>query len=118
MRSHAERVAAVRRRIAEEEQKKRLRHSRMMTACCAAACLVLIAGLSVLMPGIVSDLPAGSYPDYEMTASMFGGGAFIGYIVIGLISFLLGICVTILCFRIRGLQKEGGRKEADDGGDD
>ena len=38
---------------------------------------------------------------------MFGGSATLGYIVIGLLAFVLGVCVTILCFRIRLLNKEG-----------
>ena len=29
-----------------------------------------------------------------------------GYMVIGLLAFILGVCVTILCFRIRQLNKE------------
>ena len=35
-----------------------------------------------------------------------GGGAAPEYIIIGLLSFLLGVCVTILCFRVHLLDKE------------
>lgn len=87
MRSHEERVAAVRQRITQEEQKKRLRRSRMITACSAAACLVLIVGLSVLMPGILQNMSTDSYDGFAMAASMFGENEAIGYIIIGLLSF-------------------------------
>ena len=33
----------------------------------------------------------------------------LGYIVIGILAFLLGVCVTILCFRVRQLEREDER---------
>ena len=46
---------------------------------------------------------------------MYGGGAALGYIVIGLLAFLLGVCVTVLCFRIRQLSRESAQdKESED----
>lgn len=113
MRSHEERVAAVKRRIAQAEQEKRLRRSRMAAVCSVAACLILIVGLSVVMPGIVSGMAGGDYAGGGMAASMFGDSAVIGYIVIGLIAFLLGVCVTILCFRLRKFQRENRKEEPD-----
>lgn len=116
MRSHEERVAVVKRRIAEAEQEKRLRHSRIATTCAMAACLLLIVGLSAIMPGIVSKMVGGDYAGGGTTASIFGDSAVIGYIVIGIIAFLLGVCVTILCFRIRKFRRED-KKEEEDAGD-
>lgn len=115
MRSHEERVAAVKRRIAEAEQEKRLRRSRMATVCSVAACLILIVGLSVVMPGIMSGMAGVDYSGGGTTASIFGDSAVIGYIVIGLIAFLLGVCVTILCFRVRKFQREGKKEEQNAG---
>ncbi len=38
-----------------------------------------------------------------------------GYIVIGLLAFLLGVCVTILCFRLRQMNREGEQdRESED----
>ena len=42
----------------------------------------------------------------ETAASIFHSGAALGYIVIGLLAFLLGVCVTILCFRLRQMNHE------------
>lgn len=42
-----------------------------------------------------------------MAASIFGNSEALGYIAIGLLAFLLGIFVTILCFRIRLLDGQG-----------
>ena len=106
MRSNEERVAEVKRRIAEKERKKKLRRSRIAAVSAVAACLVLIVVLSLFMPGIAGQLRPGGYSDYEMVASMFGENGALGYIIIGLLAFLLGVCVTILCFRIRLLNRE------------
>ena len=106
MRSNEERVAEVKRRIAEKERKKKLRRSRIAAVSAVAACLVLILVLSLFMPGIAGQLRPGGYSDYEMVASMFGENGALGYIIIGLLAFFLGVCVTILCFRIRLLNRE------------
>ena len=106
MRSNEERVVEVKRRIAEKERQKKLRLSRIAAVSAVAACLVLIVVLSLFMPGIAGQLRPGGYSDYEMVASMFGENGALGYIIIGLLAFFLGVCVTILCFRIRLLNRE------------
>ena len=106
MRSNEERVVEVKRRIAEKERKKKLRRSRIAAVSAVAVCLVLIVVLSLFMPGIAGQLRPGGYSDYEMVASMFGENGALGYIIIGLLAFFLGVCVTILCFRIRLLNRE------------
>lgn len=106
MRSNEERVVEVKRRIAEKERQKKLRRSRIAAFSAVAACLVLILVLSLFMPGIAGQLRPGGYSDYEMVASMFGENGALGYIIIGLLAFLLGVGVTILCFRIRLLNRE------------
>ena len=109
MRSHEERVAEAKRRIAEIEREKRLRRGRVTMFAAAAACLVLIVGVALSMPGIAARIQTGDYSGYETAASMYGGSAALGYIVIGLLAFLLGVCVTVLCFRLRQVDREGTR---------
>ena len=106
MRSNEERIAEVKRRIAEKEYKKRLRREWSAAVCCVAACLAVIAGVSLSMPDIVSRIEMGTSSGFETAATMFGGSAALGYIVIGLLAFVLGVCVTILCFRVHLLDKE------------
>ena len=43
---------------------------------------------------------------FETAASIFHGGAALGYIVIGLLAFLLGVCVTVLCFRLQQMNRD------------
>ena len=115
MRSHEERVAEAKRRIAAGEQENRRQRDRRTVALAAAACLALLVGASLAMPGIAARIQINDYAGFETTASMYGGGAALGYIVIGLLAFLLGVCVTVLCFRIRQMSRENAQdKESED----
>lgn len=115
MRSHEERVAETKRRIAKMEREKRLRRNTITMASAVAACLVLLAGASLAMPGIAASIQTGDYSGFETAASMYGGGAALGYIVIGLLAFLLGVYVTVLCFRLRQMNREDGQdRESED----
>ena len=109
MRSHEERVAETKRRIAKMEREKRLRRNTITMVSAVAACLALLIGASLAMPGIAASIQTGDYAGFETAASMYGGGAVLGYIVIGLLAFLLGVCVTVLCFRLRQMSREDGR---------
>ena len=115
MRSHEERVAETKRRIAARQREKRLRRNTITMASAVAACLAVLVGVSLAMPGIAANIQTGDYSGVETTASIFHGGAALGYIVIGLLAFLLGVCVTVLCFRIRQLNRENAQdKESED----
>ena len=106
MRSHEERVAETKRRIAKIEREKRLRRDKFTMISAAAACLALLIGASLAMPGIAANIQTGDYSGFETAASIFHGGAALGYIVIGLLAFLLGVCVTVLCFRLRQMNQD------------
>ena len=115
MRSLEERVAETKRRIAKMEREKRLRRNMITMASAVAACLALLIGASLAMPGIAASIQTGDYAGFETAASIFHGGAALGYIVIGLLAFLLGVCVTVLCFRLRQMSREDGQdRESED----
>ena len=115
MRSLEERVAETKRRIAKMEQEKRLRRDKITMISAAAACLALLIGASLAMPGIAANIQTGDYSGFETAASIFHSGAALGYIIIGLLAFLLGVCVTVLCFRIRQFSREDAQdKESED----
>ena len=101
MRSREERVRAVCCRVAQMRRQRRLR---AITAGAVAASVLVTAVLAVQMP-----------------ASVFRNGGAAGYVLIGLLAFVLGICVTVLCFRIRELEKartDEEKREDDHGGAD
>ena len=115
MRSYEERVAETKRRIAKIEREKRRRRNTVTMASAVAACLALLIGASLAMPGIAANIQTGNYSGFETAASMYGGGAALGYIVIGLLAFLLGVCVTVLCFRLRQMNREDDQNKESEG---
>ncbi len=115
MRSHEERVAETKRRIAKIEREKRRRRNTITMASAVAACLALLIGASLAMPGIAAKIQTGDYSGFETAASIFHGGAALGYIVIGLLAFLLGVCVTVLCFRLRQMNREDDQNKEREG---
>ena len=115
MRSHEERVAETKRRIAKMEREKQRRRNTITMASAVAACLALLIGASLAMPGIAANIQISDYSGFETAASIFHGGAALGYIVIGLLAFLLGVCVTVLCFRIRQLSREDTQDRESEG---
>ena len=95
MRSHEERIAEVKRRIAEKERRRRQQQERIAAVFGVAACLA--------EPSMSSG--------FGTAATMLGGSAALGYIVTGLLAFVLGVCVTIACFRICLLHKDEQSEE-------
>ena len=84
-------------------------------ASAVAACLALLIGASLAMPGFAANVQTSDYSGFETAASIFHGGAALGYIDIGLMAFLLGVCVTVLCFRLRQMSREDWQdKESED----
>lgn len=105
MRSNEERVVEVKRRIEQKKRKDKLQRSRIVMAAAVAASLLLIVGLSAYMPEFTGQLSADSHSHYEMTASIFHNSSALSYIIIGLVAFFLGVCVTILGVRVHHLNK-------------
>ena len=115
MRSHEERVAETKRRIAKIEREKRRRRNTVTMASAVAACLALLIGASLAMPGIAASIRTGDYSGFETAASMYDGSAALGYIVIGLLAFLLGVCMTVLCFRLHQMNREDDQNKESEG---
>ena len=115
MRSLEERVAETKRRIAARQREKRRRRNTITMVSAVAACLALLIGASLAMPDIAANIQTGNYSGFETAASIFHSGAALGYIVIGLLAFLLGVCVTVLCFRLRQMNREDDQNKESEG---
>ena len=118
MRSREERVRAVCCRVAQMRRQRRLR---AITAGAVAASVLVTAVLAVQMPERMRAVAGNEVEDVQAAASVFRNGGAAGYVLIGLLAFVLGICVTVLCFRIRELEKarmDEEKREDDHGGTD
>lgn len=111
MRSTDERVVAVEKRVKELERQKKQQQRRYIGLSAAAACLLIVVGMGVAMPGIMAGLEEGDYTSTGMMASVFYEGGALGYVLIGLLAFALGVCLTILCVL---LSRRSQRDKEDD----
>ena len=104
MRMDEDRIQAMHRRAADIKKEKRQFRVRLISAAGISICIAAIILMAVCMPGFsgyyVADTSATG-----MHASIFNGNSFLGLIIIGIVSFLLGIAVTILCFRLKKWQE-------------
>lgn len=104
MLSHEQRIAEVRQRVLKIEGRRRMRRVRLITAGSGLLCLSLILGMSFAMPAAAERAAYYGSGGFEAAASMFAAGSVRGYILIALVAFVLGVCFTVLCFRIRQVQ--------------
>lgn len=105
MRTKEERVRLIQKRtmeIKKEEQKKK---QHFWDAALMVASLLIIALLSISMPMLMKNTAGGQVLHISGTASLVGSHEELGYILIGILSFFLGICVTVLLFRLHQRDK-------------
>lgn len=111
MKTTEKRVELIQKRTAELKRKKQ----QQLRACLsAAACLVLIVGVGMVMPDVMQKVSGGSITHTSGAASLVGEHAALGYILMGLLCFLLGITLTILLYQLRQKQDKKQQEESDE----
>ena len=115
MRTNEARARLIHRRTAEIKQERQIKKQRRLDAVCMAACLLLVIGIGTLMPGLMRNTADGGIVHPSGTASLLGSHAALGYIIMGLLAFLVGVCVTGLLFRLRWRGERQKREDVEDG---
>lgn len=113
MRTIDERVAAVERRVKGLEIEKRKKYYNLALLA-TAACLLLIVSIGIKMPRIMEGISRWDYTNNGIMASIFYEGKVLGYVFIGLLSFGLGVCITVLCFHLQPNRKKGREESIND----
>ena len=114
MRSATERMKLAEKRADEIKKRRSAKKHMLAVVSCYSCCIVLIAVISA----IVCDL---NFPGFEHTplhdtASIFADKSFAGYAVVGILAFLLGISVTLMCDILHKRKKErNGENDRADG---
>ena len=114
MRTSEERARLIHRRTAQIKQEHRKKKQQGLYAVCMAACLLLVVGIGSFMPGLSADIVGGEVHHVSGAASLEGIHAALGYILMGLLSFLLGVCVTVLLYRLHRRNERKQRENLDD----
>ena len=103
MRTNEERIKAMHARASEMRYETARRHSRIAVISASVVSVAVILNLAFIMPATMERLtsPSGIA---EMRGSILSGSPVIGYVVIGIVAFLLGAAVTLLCFKSKDLR--------------
>ena len=109
MRTNRERARLVHERTAALRREMRARRRRRLNAVCMAACLLLVTGIGALMPMLMENVSSGGVSHASGTASLIAENG-----AVGLFAFLLGVCVTVLLYRLRGADERRRQDEPDD----
>ena len=104
MRTDEERLNAMHKRAEQIENRSRARRMWGISAAAIAASVALIVLVGMSMPGIV-DGDRSLVQDQGMSASVFSSSSILGYVVIAILAFALGVTVTILCVRLKRARK-------------
>lgn len=99
MRTTEERTRLVHQRTAELKKEQCRRKNRLVGTVCTAACLLLVTALGLWMPQLAAVQQGSS--TLTGAASLVASHGALGYILMGILSFLLGVCVTVLLYRLR-----------------
>lgn len=119
MRTNEERGAQVLRRTREirEEQlrKKQKMQMAVLSGVSLAACLSILVIMGSAMPQILSGFDQTSLSHTSGTASLLAESEALGYVIMAIFAFLLGICVTLLLHvihqrQLRQRQESGSRE--------
>ena len=114
MRTNEERAGLIHKRTAEIKRERQKRKQRALDMICIAACLILVVGIGSFMPDLVADISGGAVRHASGAASLVGSHGALGYILMGIMAFLLGVCVTVLLYRLRRRNERKQRENLDD----
>ena len=109
MRTNEERAALVRQRTkAIKEERRRKKHKIRMAVlggASLAACLCLLVAMGSAMPRIIAGFGEAAVTHTSGAASLLAGNEALGYVIMAVFAFLLGICVTLLLHVIHRRQQ-------------
>ena len=114
MRTNEERARLVHERTAALRREKRAKQRRRLNAVCMAICLLLVVGIGALMPGLMENISNGDIEHTSGAASLIAENGALGYVLMGLLAFLLGVCVTVLLYRLHRSDERRHREDSDD----
>ena len=114
MRTNEERAGLIHKRTAEIKRERQKEKQRALDMICIAACLILIVGIGSSMPGLAAGIPGVEVHHASGAASLVGSHAALGYILMGIMSFLLGVFVTVLLYRLHRRNERKQRENSDD----
>ncbi|MFR4283582.1 MAG: hypothetical protein ACLT1Q_01945 [Anaerobutyricum soehngenii] len=112
MRTSEERQRLIHKRITEIQREESRKRQKLIGGAGVMLCLAFIIGLGCWLPGVTSQ-DSGRRVNYAAgVASVLGKNEALGYICMGILAFVLGVCVTVLLYRLRAAQEHRKKEDA------
>lgn len=110
MRTFEERTRLVHKRTEELRQKEWKRKQAVFDTVATTVCLILVVGVSLSVAEMMKMISTTGIPHTSGAASIIGNQVWLGYIVIGIFSFSLGVSLTVLLYRLHLRNKRRDQK--------
>ena len=107
MRTTDARMKHLRRRTAALKAENAKKRQYGIDLLCTAVCLLLIVGLGVAMPHFADATSGNGILHTSGAATLIGNNTALGYILMGVLAFFLGVCCTVLLYRLHRRKKHG-----------
>ncbi|MEG0765370.1 MAG: hypothetical protein RRY65_06515 [Pseudoflavonifractor sp.] len=96
MRNTDQRLAAVHKKLQRQQRNRTLLRRRMVGGGAVLAAFALVIGAGIAVPEMLARISAGGQGGLGVTASIFVQNGQLGGVVIAVLSFVLGVVVTLL----------------------
>ncbi|MFI3207886.1 MAG: hypothetical protein R3Y40_01995 [Eubacteriales bacterium] len=93
-------LSEVLQRADEIKFKKELRRRKLYTLTSIVSSFLIILCLTFAMPYMLENINENVVSNHYATGTFFSDSNYLGYIFIGIISFILGSIVTLFCYKI------------------
>lgn len=87
---------------------------RALGTVCMAVCLLLVVDIGACMPSLMAGVTEGGVVHASSAASLIGSHTALGYILMRLLAFLFGVCVTVLLYRLRRRNERRHKEDSTD----
>ena len=104
MRSTTERIKLAKKQADEIKKQRNEKRHRLAVISCYSFGIALIVVISALVCNL--NFAGFEHTPMHDTASIFANKGFFGYVVVGILAFLLGISVTLMCDDLRHVHME------------
>ena len=113
MRTNKERQQLIHKRTQEIKIEERKKRQYMISGISIAACLIAVVGLGMYLPSVMKQNAAGKMKEIAVPEwqSMLGQYDALGYICMGILAFALGVCVTVLLYRMKRAEEHRQEKK-------
>ena len=110
LKSNEQRIAEMHRRASNIDKNDRQVKVKLYYICAAAVTAAAMFFIVFILPGMSGNSALSETFD-GMYGSVFSEGTALNYIVVGILAFVLGVALTIFCYKLNKWQKEKTHNE-------